>query len=429
MNTQSTYLSITELNNRLNTILITELPEVSFEGEISQCTRAASGHIYFTVKDDRSQMSAVMWRGMAQGLGFTPETGQQVQCQGKPNVYHASGRLQVVVHAMRQSGEGELQRKYLELKAKLAKEGLFSSERKRTLPFLPKAVGVVTSGSGAVIHDIMVKIQERMPVLQVYLVDVRVQGEGAASEIAEGIELLDASGKVDVIIVGRGGGSLEDLWAFNEEEVVRAVFASRVPVVSGVGHEVDVSLSDLVADVRAPTPTAAAELITPRRVDLLAALDEYARRLDDLDRWFFPVMQRLDDLSARLDLGTASIFDRFRLRLDGTQSKLDVIRPKAIIDFYNERIANQGRRLKTSIEVALKQANFKLAGYQGRFEAISPQRVLQRGFAIVQAGGNAVRSETELKSQDKVTLVFSEGGAEANIETVFKRAKGKLFNR
>ena len=198
------------------------------------------------------------------------------------------------------SGEGDLQRKFLELKARLEKEGFFATERKRPLPFLPKAVGVVTSKTGAVIHDMMVKIRERFPSMPVYLAETRVQGEGAASEIAEALRKIDASGLVDVIIVARGGGSLEDLWAFNEEEVVKAVFACRTPVISGVGHEVDTTLCDFAADVRAPTPTAAAEMCVPKVSDLLVRIAELERRLRDSDRWLQPRAQRVDELAGRL---------------------------------------------------------------------------------------------------------------------------------
>lgn len=455
-----TYLSVSELTQRLNQILEKNFPEIFFEGEISDVTRASSGHLYFTVKDSVSKLSAVMWAGVAQGLDFPVAAGLSVQCHGRPNVYRGNGRLQIVVHAMFPSGEGALRKKFLELKAKLEKEGFFAEHRKRKLPFLPRAVGVVTSRTGAVIHDIMVRFRERMPGMQVYLVDVKVQGEGAAQEIAAAVSYLDQSKLVDVIIVARGGGSLEDLWAFNEEVVVKAIFASATPVVSGVGHEVDISLSDLVADLRAPTPTAASEMVVPHRKDLLQRLADLERRLSDTDRWLLPLVQRVDELSLRLDNRIVSIVEEGKLRLGTAEAKLRSIEPGEVIrglharldllaqklqascarellgratrldsiagnlrrafplqrlSLANERIRASERRLLNALVASQHARKAELERLGAKLEAVSPQRVLQRGFSIVEASSGVVRSVRDVHENEEVKITFAEGGARAAI--------------
>ncbi|MCB0339907.1 MAG: exodeoxyribonuclease VII large subunit, partial [Bdellovibrionales bacterium] len=345
------YLTVSTLNRLFNTALEREFPSVDFEAEISQISRPASGHLYLTLKDEQSQLAGVLWRGTAAKIGFELEPGMAVLCHGRPNVYQGTGRLQVVISRIVLAGEGLLQKKFLELKAKLEKEGLFAQDRKRQLPFLPKAVGVVTSASGAVIKDIMVKIHERMPPMQVYLVPVRVQGEGAAAEIASAIKLLNESELVDVIIVGRGGGSLEDLWAFNEEIVVRAIFASRIPVVSGVGHEVDIALSDLVADLRAPTPTAAAEMVVPKRKDLLARILELEGRFKDTSRWLRPKEQGVDEFELRLNSTISNMLTRARLKVATYEGKLGSLEPKRFLALLNQRIIlNQDRMFAILID-------------------------------------------------------------------------------
>lgn len=389
------FLSITELVGVVQGVLEAELPEIAFEGEVSQITKAASGHFYLTLKDDKSQIPVVIWRGLAQTIKFDLKAGVSIRCSGRPNLYHASGKFQFVLTYLELAGEGALQKKFLELKARLEKEGLFTQERKRPIPFFPKAVGVVSSKTGAVIHDIMVKIHGRMPSIPVFLVDVRVQGEGSAEEIAAGIQQLDASGLVDVIIVARGGGSLEDLWAFNEEIVVRAIFASKTPVVSGVGHEVDVTLADFVADIRAPTPTAAAEMVVPKRDDLLVLIADYERRLLDGDRWFRPKEQRLDELAIRLDKRIAAALQLAGARLENSSIKLD-----------SASVRN------------LDRAKSRFGVLNGRFVALNPREVLKRGYCVARGKGGPIVSSDEVRIRDEITLMFSQGGAEVSVTEV-----------
>ena len=425
-----------------NLALEQSFPEVMFSAEISQVTCAASGHIYLRLKDDQSQLKAVIWKGLAGALTFRPEAGLEVICHGKPNVYKVTGELQVVVHRMVQAGAGALQKKFLELKAKLEKEGLFSLDRKRSLPFFPTSIGVVTSKTGAVIHDIMVKIRERMPSTKVYLVDVRVQGVGAAEEIAQGVRLLNESGLVEVIIVGRGGGSLEDLWAFNEEVVCRAIFASQVPVVSGVGHEVDLSLSDLVADVRAPTPTAAAEMVVPKRTDLLTKVSQLERRLVDSDCWFQPLVQQLDDLVLRFGRRIVTVIDESKMHLSRAEARLQLIEPTKFIAMLRGRLLLLGERLfgigsgdiksghnalerveqrvKVAYDTRLAKLSHELERLSTQLVAVSPKRVMERGYSVVESNGRVVRSYLDLDCGDQIKVRLFEGGIVGQVKDTFK---------
>ncbi len=437
------YLSVTDATRLINDILESEFPQLLFRGEISQITVAQSGHIYFTVKDEGAQLSCAMWAGVARTLPVKPKIGMVVRCHGRPNVYAQSGRFQIIVHRLVEDGEGELQRRFQELKRRLEHEGLFSPDRKRPLPFLPQAVGIVTSKTGAVIHDMMVKIRERFPSMVVYLVDTRVQGEGAARDIADAIRRLDRSGFVDVIIVARGGGSLEDLWAFNEEEVVRAVFACSRPIISGVGHEVDVTLCDLAADIRAPTPTAAAEMVVPRVLDLLARVAELERRLVQTDRWLQPRAQRLDELSSRLHARMAAINKEATLRLRAAESALSRIKPdrvlqllgmrcdvleRALRDAVVRRLSNatdlierKSEKLERDVRRRIEFARERVNGTAGRLHALSPQAVLERGYSIVTARGTNVRSIEQLSLGAEFDLRLSDGIVSGSVLSIRSR--------
>lgn len=448
------YLTVTEATRQINDTFEVQFPQLLFHGEISQLTVAASGHLYFSVKDQGAQLSCVMWAGMARTLTFKPTQGVAVRVHGRPNVYAQTGRFQIVVSRMLEDGEGELQRKFLELKDRLQREGFFSLERKRPLPFLPRAVGLVTSKTGAVLHDMMVKLRERFPSMIVYLSETRVQGDGAAKEISAAIRKLDESKLVDVIIVARGGGSLEDLWAFNEEEVVKAVFAASVPVVSGVGHETDTTLCDFAADVRAPTPTAAAEMVVPKVSDLLQRVGECERRLRDFDRWLQPLVQRIDELSFRLDTRASAVVAEAKLRITAAEAKLGSIRPDKVFEILRGKIeslhgrlfrkgVSSSERLSTAITQlrerlrravpmekieqhraivdalggrllvgasrSVDDARNIVTGLGLRLESINPQRVLERGYSIVRVKGKNVRSIAEVSEGDGMEISVSDG--------------------
>ncbi|MCH6546694.1 MAG: exodeoxyribonuclease VII large subunit, partial [Deltaproteobacteria bacterium] len=272
-------LTVSELNQLVKRTLERELDNFWVVGEISNFRVAPSGHCYFTLKDDNSQLSAVMFRSYAQGLGFQPENGMEVLCFGRVSLYPARGDLQLYVESVEPKGQGALYLAFEQLKKRLWEEGLFDEERKKPLPVLPRSIGIVTSPRGAALRDMLRILGDRFPERRVVIRPVKVQGEGAAQEIADGIRDIIESGLVEVVIVGRGGGSLEDLWAFNEEVVARAIFASTVPVVSAVGHEIDFTIADFVADHRAPTPTAAAEMVVPRQTDLMAQTQSFEARV------------------------------------------------------------------------------------------------------------------------------------------------------
>lgn len=455
------YITVSELNRLFNAVLEESFPKVFFEGEISELTSAASGHLYGTLKDSAAEVRIIVWASSVRALKFKPSCGQAVRCHGRPNVYQKSGRLQVIVDKMFPAGEGLLQKKFLELKAKLEKEGLFAADRKRALPFLPRAIGVVTSASGAAIHDIMVKLRERMPQIPVYLADVRVQGEGAAQEIAAALSYFGESGLVDVIIAGRGGGSLEDLWAFNEEAVVRAIFACPVPVVSAVGHEVDVSLSDLAADARAPTPTAAAEMIVPRRDELLAKIAECERRLQDYQRWFEPVVQQVDELALKMDYAVHNLLKAAWLHISAAESKLKTIEPRRVLELWNLRLDALHQKLKRAFARDLNAASAAIEKHQGRLrqalsaqkiallgaqvrvregqllaawkhyieravhrvkelgarlDALNPRRVLERGYSLVEFKGKIISSAEELEIEDRLKILFAQGAIGAEVK-------------
>lgn len=448
------YLTVTDATRLINDTFEAQFPQLLFHGEISQLTVAASGHLYFSVKDQGAQLSCVMWAGMARTLPFKPAAGVAVRVHGRPNIYAQSGRFQIVVSRLLQDGEGELQRRFIELRDRLQREGFFSQERKRELPFLPRAVGVVTSKTGAVLHDIMVKINERFPSMVVYLSETRVQGEGAAREISAAIAKLDRSGLVDVIIVARGGGSLEDLWAFNEEEVVKAVFAASVPVVSGVGHETDTTLCDLAADVRAPTPTAAAEMVVPKMVDLLGYIGELERRMSDYDRWLQPLVQQIDEFSIRLDARISATFGGARLKVETAEAKLSSIRPDRVLelllgkieilharlyrtgvsktDRFNALIGEYGERLRRALPIekllscggaidslagrlsvgvqrAFSDARVRAEGLEARLDALNPRKVIERGYSIVRINGRSVRHIGDVASGDELAISVVDG--------------------
>jgi exodeoxyribonuclease VII large subunit len=347
------YLTVSQLNQMVRVTLETRLDAVWVLGEISNFRIPPSGHCYFTLKDDKSQISAVLFRRQGQNLAFVPENGMQVLCFARVSLYTARGDLQIYVESLEPRGQGALYLAFEQLKKKLAQEGLFAAERKRPLPFLPDTIGIVTSDTGAALHDMLRIIRDRYPDRRVVVRPVKVQGLGSAKEIAAAIADLCTTG-VDVMIVGRGGGSLEDLWAFNEEVVARAISACSVPVISAVGHEVDFTIADFVADQRAPTPTAAAEMVVPCKKDLLAELQlienqllrciqskidtaqevcrGLVKRLSDPGRKLREKQQHVDDLSVDLQRRFLGRLSQFKERLGYQGSRLGALSPLAVLD-------------------------------------------------------------------------------------------------
>ncbi len=371
--------------------------QVAVEGEISNLSRPASGHLYFTLKDEQGQIRAAMFRGSARSLRFVPEDGMQVVCRGRVSVYTQRGELQLVVDAIDVVGAGGLQIAFEQLKLKLAAEGLFASERKRPLPAWPRTIGVVTSATGAVIHDILRVLERRGVGVRVVLCPVRVQGEGAAGEIAAAIATLNTVGEADVLIVGRGGGSLEDLWAFNEEIVARAIVASHIPVISAVGHEVDVTIADYVADLRAATPTAAAEQVAKSRLELEGHLDRLR-------------LQLASQMRIRIQ--------QIRQRLTPIQQRL--VSPQMQLRLWSQKAATLQDRLQRATFRLRETRQARLSTLAGRLDALSPLRTLERGYAIAlrEGDGTAVHDAASLAPGDRLRLRLARGVARVTVDEI-----------
>ena len=388
------YLTVSQLNQLVRVTLETRLSAVWVLGEISNFRIPPSGHCYFTLKDDKSQISAVMFRRQGQNLAFVPENGIQVLCFARVSLYTARGDLQIYVESLEPRGQGSLYLAFEQLKNKLAQEGLFASERKRPLPFLPDKIGIVTSDTGAALHDMLRIIRDRFPDRHVVVRPVKVQGLGSAKEIAAAIADLCTIG-VDVMIVGRGGGSLEDLWAFNEEVVARAIFACPVPVISAVGHEVDFTIADFVADQRAPTPTAAAEMVVPCKKDLLAQLQVIENQL-------------LRCMQSKID-NAREICQGLKKRLSDPGRKL---REK------QQHLDNLSVDLQRRFSGRLNHFKERLRHESGRLDALNPLAVLDRGYSITHRLPDEVIVKTtdELELGDLVRVTLAQGKATCRVE-------------
>lgn len=353
--------SVIELTREIKWLLETTIPMVWVEGEISNLKFHTSGHLYFSLKDKDAQIPSVMWRNRNLALAFTPQDGMKVLALGKISVYEKRGYYQLDVVKLQPAGIGELQLAFEQLKQKLLAEGLFDEQHKKPIPRFPERIGIVTSRTGAAIQDLVSILNRRFPGVAIILKPVQVQGEGAALEIAAAIDEFNDYGAVDVLIVGRGGGSLEDLWAFNEEAVARAIFRSKIPVISAVGHEIDFTISDFVADLRAPTPSAAAELAVPDRIDLLNQTQIYQKRLVEI------VVSRVQYERDRLkNLVNSYGFLRTPDRIRHNQQRLD------------ELIHSLQLAIEHKLDLLLK----KLSSITQRLHSLAPQSVLQRGYSI-----------------------------------------------
>lgn len=397
MNEARPLLTVSRLNALLRDLVEENFMSVRVAGELSNFVSPVSGHWYFSLKDDRAQLRGVMFRGQNSQLRFRPENGMEVVCVGRVSVYPQRGELQFIVDELEPRGVGGLQLAFEQLKQKLAVEGLFSAERKRPLPVFPETIGVVTSSTGAALQDILQILQRRGFGGRVLLRSVPVQGETAAGEIVAAIADLNRHAQADVLIVGRGGGSLEDLWAFNEECVARAIAASKIPVISAVGHEIDCTIADFVADLRAPTPSAAAEMVSKSRLEHESHLDQLTMRLSaSLEGRVQRQRERFNDLTSRLRQPQSA----FRLRAE--QLQMSAL-----------RLREGARRQYTDASARLREAG-------GRLDQLSPLATLARGYALVTTteGGRGVRSASRLQPGDSVTLRFAAGRATATIDEV-----------
>lgn len=426
-------LSVSEISNRLKRTVEDRFGHVRVRGEISGFKRAASGHVYLALKDDKALIDGVIWRGSAGRIAFAPEDGLDVIATGKLTTFPGRSKYQIVIESLELAGEGALMQLFEKLKARLAEEGLFAEERKRPLPFLPRTIGVVTSPTGSVIRDILHRLADRFP-SHVLVWPVLVQGEGAAAQIARavrGFGTMALEQRPDLLIVARGGGSIEDLWAFNEEVVVRAISESPIPTISAVGHETDTTLADYAADRRAPTPTAAAEIAVPVRAELVALVDELklrgdrairrqlglaterlaARgdRLPELADLLRPQQQRVDDLADRMRQGLGLGIATARGELAARSGALRPALLARIVERAGDRIARQ-RLDPQMLDQRLSRARERLDSTARLFEQFHPDAPLKRGYARVEGkDGRVVMSAEAAGRQDDMTLRFADG--------------------
>lgn len=393
-------LSVSQFTAQLKGAIETQFSSVWIAGEISNFSRPQSGHCYFTLKDDAAQLRAVIWRTAASKLKFDLHDGLEVVCRGSLDVYPPRGSYQMVVSEIEPRGIGALELALRKLREKFAAEGLFDADRKRPLPTFPRRIGFVTSPTGAAIHDFLQVIKRRWSGVEVYIFPTRVQGTGAAEEIAAGIQLANKMRpELDVLVVGRGGGSLEDLWCFNEEPVVRAIAASRVPTVSAVGHEIDVTLADLVADVRALTPTEAAERVVPSSSDVSALVQLYS-----------------DRMRRSLFLQVAN----YRQRLDALASRPALARPMDAIHNQSRVVDELGSRLHNTIRVNLREQQQKLVAVSGKLDSLSPLAVLGRGYSLTQHAdsGKLLTTTKHLKSGQLIRTRLAEGSVVSTVKEI-----------
>ncbi len=379
---------VSELTQRIKVLLEQHFTNISVLGELSNVKKSSNGHIYCTLKDSNAQLPCVMWRSQAQRYASLFEDGREVILRGSIQVYKPQGRYQLIIEEVEAIGVGKLQMEFERLKKKLAAEGLFDSSHKKTLPRFPTKIGVVSSRTTAAFQDIISTLSTRWPLAEITLCHASVQGERAAGEICEALELLGTSKDIQVIIVSRGGGSLEDLWPFNEESVARAIYSCPIPVISGVGHEIDFSISDFVADQRAATPTQAAVLATPNRDDVLAGLDEYAERLHRR------LEQRLTEARQRVDYLAKSY------ALKKVQERLQISAMK---------VRNNRQSLEHLLSQRMQQNRANFTELEHRLERMNPNEALEKGYTRVWQDGHWVRHLEALNTDSKLEIEFKQG--------------------
>lgn len=416
---------IGDITRQIKGVLEHSFGNVWVEGEISNFSKPASGHFYFTLKDETAQIGAVMFRGNQTSLRFKPADGMLVQAGGGVSVYEKSGKYQIIVRQMDESGKGSLQAAFEALKKKLQAEGLFDSKRKKPLPLLPRHIGIVTSPSGAAIRDILKVLGRRYPNLHILIAPVKVQGNGAAQEIADAIRCLNMIGGLDVMIVGRGGGSLEDLWCFNEEIVARAIADSRIPVISAVGHEIDFTISDFVADVRAPTPSAAAEQVVGQKDLLEQKMLEFGRRLAR------PLRETILELHNRLlAAGRGLAFNdprnmaqRHRQQINESMMRM-VHSLQSRLRETQQRVDDAGLRSSHAIRTSVDSSWQSVRRIDAQLRALSPLAVLVRGYSITRdSSGEVIRSTDRLKKGSRMTTRLASGQFESEITGVDNGSK------
>ena len=399
-------LTVTELNSFIKNLIDSNrtLAAISVTGEISNFTDHRSGHLYFSLKDSDAQIRAVMFRSARSRLKFIPTEGMKVTVRGSVSLYPQGGTVQLYVNTMAPDGLGALYKAYEQLKERLAEEGLFDPEHKSPLPAFPERIGVITSPTGAAVRDIINVTGRRYPLAQIYLYPSLVQGEGAEADLVKAIDYFENSGLVDVIIVGRGGGSIEDLWAFNSEKLARRIYSAKTPIISAVGHETDFTICDFVADLRAPTPSAAAEIAVPDIRDIIIGLD---------------------DTSDRIANALRTLAERKRERLERISDKSIFKDPAILSAPYRDGVAVLADMAEASVTDAIRNRSNDLRVISGKLDALSPLAVLSRGYSIVEKDGAVVFGVDRIKQGDNVSLRFKNGVANATINSTKLSRKEK----
>ena len=415
--TSSDAFSVSQLTNQIKYLLETQFDELAVEGEISNFRPAPSGHAYFTLKDANAQLSCVMFRGNFSKINFKPKDGQKVRAEGRISVYAPRGNYQFIISKMTEHGVGDLHQQFIELKNKLEKQGLFDPSHKKEIPFLPRRIGVVTSPTGAAIRDILNVLGRRFANLEIIIYSARVQGEYATGEIVRGIQKFNELENIDVMIIGRGGGSIEDLWCFNEEKVARAIFASNIPIISAVGHEIDFTISDFTADLRVPTPSAAAEIVSQNQQDLI---------------------DRVSNFNRRLDRAILNVVDQRKAQLKNLQTSYAMRRPLDRIRETQQRLDDANQRLEQTLTTKISQAKQALHSFSEKLEALNPTAILQRGYSIVyikhadpdsknKFTEEILRKSNQAKPNQKMRIVTSDGELPATANPPIKAEQGELF--
>ena len=435
-------LSVTDINRYIKDLFTVDsfLNNVTVKGEISNLKIHGRGHLYFSLKDENSKINCVMFN-YAPKVNFELNDGMSVQVKGRINVYEASGSYQIYVNEMVNDGIGNLYQLYEELKKKLSSEGLFNEDHKKKLPRIPKKIGVITAPTGAAVKDIISTINKRYPLCEIIIFPTLVQGDGAKENIVKMIEKANETG-VDVIILGRGGGSIEDLWAFNEEIVARSIFDSKIPIVSAVGHEIDFTISDFVADLRAPTPTGAALLVVPDQFEIMRYLNEYEGRLNsvlntkikryteklniyknsfilkNISSIYAPKEQKLDIIIDKLNSILNNKIIAKTNELNQLSTKIKSLKITNQINYYKDKITSFDSRLKNALINTIKFKTNELNNINIKLELSNPQNILKKGYSITKCGSRIIKSIKEIKEKDTISITLNDGIIESEVKGV-----------